>query len=68
EPVNIGSVTICSGDYLLADRDGVVIIPGDIAERVVHETEQTMQTENKVRTAILSGVDPVEAYERYGKF
>jgi hypothetical protein len=35
---------------------------------VVTETERTMQTENKVRTAILSGVDPVEAYERYGTF
>lgn len=68
EPVNIGNVTICSGDYLLADRDGVVVIPADLAEAVVRETEQTMTTENKVRTAILAGVDPVEAYERYGKF
>jgi regulator of RNase E activity RraA len=68
EPVTIGAVTICSGDYLLADRDGVVIIPAKVAEEVVTETERTMQTENKVRTAILSGVDPVEAYERYGKF
>lgn len=68
EPVTIGAVTIRSGDYLLADRDGVVIVPADIAEEVVRQTEQTVLTENKVRTAILSGVDPVEAYERYGKF
>jgi hypothetical protein len=27
-----------------------------------------MQTENLVRKAILSGVDPREAYLRYGKF
>ena len=28
EPLTIGEVTIRTGDYLLADRDGVVIIPG----------------------------------------
>ena len=27
-----------------------------------------MQTEDKVREAILSGVDPQEAYLRHGKF
>ena len=35
QPVTIGDVTISTGDWLLADRDGVVIIPGKIAEQVV---------------------------------
>jgi len=68
EPVTIGEVTIRSGDYLLGDRDGVVIIPGDIAEAVVTKTEAVLQTENTVRTAILSGMDPQEAYLKFGKF
>ncbi len=68
EPVTIGEVTICTGDYLLADRDGVVIIPGKIAAEVVAKTEAVLQTENKVRTAILSGMDPQEAYLKFGKF
>ena len=68
EPVTIGDVTICTGDYLLADRDGVVIIPGRIAADVVARTEQVLQTENKVRTAILGGMDPQEAYLKFGKF
>ena len=68
EPITIGEVTICSGDYLLADRDGVVIIPGALAEEVVRKTEEVMQTENKVRSAILSGMDPQEAYLTFGKF
>ncbi|HEV8644032.1 MAG TPA: RraA family protein [Burkholderiales bacterium] len=68
EPVTIGEVTISSGDWLLADRDGVVIIPGKIAEEVVTKTEQVLQTENKVRSAILGGMDPQEAYLKYGKF
>ena len=68
EPITIGEVTISSGDYLIGDRDGVVIIPGAIAEDVVTRTEAVMQTENKVRTAILGGMDPQEAYLKFGKF
>ena len=68
EPIAIGDVTVCSGDFLIGDRDGVVIIPGAIADQVVAKTEDVMQTENKVRTAILGGMDPQEAYLKFGKF
>jgi regulator of RNase E activity RraA len=68
EPVTIGGVTISSGDWLLADRDGVVIIPGKIAQEVVTKTEQVLSTESKVRSAILGGMDPQEAYLKFGKF
>jgi regulator of RNase E activity RraA len=68
EPITIGAVTICDGDFLLGDRDGVVVIPRAVAEEAVTRTEQVVQTENKVRAAILGGMDPVEAYLKYGKF
>ena len=68
EPITIGEVTISSGDYLLADRDGVVVIPGKIADDVVKKTEDVLQTESRVRTAILGGMDPQEAYLKFGKF
>lgn len=64
----IGKVKIHTGDYVIADRDGIVIIPLAIVEEVINQTEKVLQTENRVRTAILKGVDPVEAYKRYGKF
>jgi regulator of RNase E activity RraA len=68
EPIVIGGVTIQTGDYVMADRDGVVIIPGDRIAGVVETVEEVLRTENKVRKAILQGVDPVEAYLRYRKF
>jgi regulator of RNase E activity RraA len=68
EPVTIGEVTVCTGDWLLADRDGVVIIPGAIAQQVVAKTEDVLQTESRVRSAILGGMDPQEAYLKFGKF
>ena len=68
DPISIGTVTICSGDWLIADRDGVVVIPGDITEQVVGETEKVMSTESEMRDAILAGMDPEQAYLKYGKF
>jgi len=68
EPVTIGDVTVTSGDYLLGDRDGVVIVPRAAAEEAVTRTEQVMATESDMRAALLGGMDPVAAYERYGKF
>ncbi|HZQ63370.1 MAG TPA: RraA family protein [Casimicrobiaceae bacterium] len=68
EPVTIGSCTICSGDYLLGDRDGVVIIPAAVIEDVVARTEEVVATESEMRRALIDGLDPVEAYLRYGKF
>lgn len=68
EPLTIGEVTIRTGDWLVADRDGVVVIPGEIAADVVTRTEEVLQQENRVRTAILSGMDPQEAYRKFGKF
>jgi regulator of RNase E activity RraA len=68
EPITIGAVTIRAGDYLLGDRDGVVIIPQAVAEEAVTRTEEVVATESDMRRALIGGMDPVEAYNRYGKF
>ncbi|HVJ75251.1 MAG TPA: RraA family protein [Casimicrobiaceae bacterium] len=67
-PIDIGGVTIATGDFLLADRDGVVIVPHAIADEVVRRTEEVMSTESDMRKALVGGMDPVEAYNTYGKF
>jgi regulator of RNase E activity RraA len=68
EPITIGTVTIAAGDYLLGDRDGVVVIPQSIAQEVVTRTEAVVATESDMRRALLGGMDPVEAYRTFGKF
>ena len=68
EPVTIGSVTIATGDYLLGDRDGVVIIPRALAAEVVAKTEEVVATESDMRRALIGGMDPIAAYNTYGKF
>lgn len=68
QPVTIGEVVIRNGDWILGDRDGVIVIPQEQIEAVLAETEQVATTENQVREAIRAGVDPVDAYLKYGKF
>jgi regulator of RNase E activity RraA len=68
EPVTIGAVTIATGDYVLGDRDGVVVIPAALVEEVVTRTEEVVATESDMRRALIGGMDPVAAYNKYGKF
>ena len=68
QPVTIGSVTICSGDFIIADMDGAVIIPQKVAEEVIQKTEEVMITESEMRKAILNGMDPEQAYLKFRKF
>ena len=68
EPIQIGEVAIHTGDYVVADRDGIVIVPAEKAEEVTVETEKVLRTESLVRKAILQGEDPQQAYLKHGKF
>lgn len=66
--IRIGDVDIAPGDYLLGDRDGMIRVPAAIVEEVIALSEKAIATENLVRTGILSGMDPQQAYLTYGKF
>ena len=67
-PIKIGKAKIAPHDYLLADRDGIVILPRERAAEIVNAAGVAMGTENQIRTAILGGLDPQEAYLKFGKF
>lgn len=66
--IRIGDVVIAPGDYLHGDRDGLMRVPARLVEEVIEKAKAAMTTENKVRSAILSGVDPQQAYLQFGKF
>ncbi len=68
EPIEIGGVVIRTGDFLLADMDGAVVIPAGSTDEVIGEAERLMTTESEMRRAIMSGMDPSEAYLRFGVF
>ena len=68
EPITIGDVSIQTGDYILGDRDGVVVIPASSASDVAKRVDEVMNTENELRNMILDGMDPQEAYIKYQRF
>ena len=53
-------------DSLIADRDGVVVISAALARDTV--TEAMTRSESAMRKAILSGMDPLQAYLKHRKF
>src|SRR5579863_1516593 len=68
EAITIGRLTIRPGDYIMGDRDGLVLIPAAAVEECIARVEEVISTESLVRKAILEGVDPKEAYLKYGRF
>jgi regulator of RNase E activity RraA len=66
--VVIGGVVVAPGDWMVGDRDGLVIIPGGWVEEVLGEAEAKVATENDIRESVRGGTLPLEAYERYGTF
>ena len=68
EPVTIGSARVVPGDWVVGDEDGVVVVPADVAARVLEAAETKTGTENEIRRAVADGMSPLEAYERYGTF
>jgi regulator of RNase E activity RraA len=67
-PIDIGRVHIEPGDYIVGDRDGVLVIPQAVIEKVVTKAEGVVKTENLVRKSILKGMHPVDAYRKFGRF
>ena len=68
EQIQIGDTIINNNDYVMADIDGVVIIPQNNVEDVLQKSEKLINTESQVRKAIREGMDPQEAYIKYSVF
>ena len=50
-----GSVKIRSGDFILGDADGVVVLPQEYARQIINDAEIHMRAEADIKTAIEAG-------------
>lgn len=66
--VTVGGVRVAPGDWVLGDRDGIAVIPGEILLEVVERAEAKVSTENEIRDAVRAGMLPLDAFERFGTF
>jgi len=67
-PIKIGNVIMNPGDFIVGDMDGLVVVPKDMVEEVLVESEEVISREKKIRQAINSGMSLKEVNEKYGGF
>jgi regulator of RNase E activity RraA len=62
------TVTVRPGDFVMADRDGVVVVPAPLVGAVLAAAEHLEEVEGHIRAALLEGEDREAVYRRYPKF
>jgi 4-hydroxy-4-methyl-2-oxoglutarate aldolase len=65
-PIKCGGVSVEAGDFVLADYDGVVIVPRAAAEGAIRAAEEKVAGENMVREKLAGGMPVWEAFRTYG--
>ncbi len=51
-PVSIGGVLVCPGDVIVADGDGIVVVPRYVAEKVAIEARKVLEGDKKGRRSL----------------
>jgi len=64
--IEIEGVRIAPGDLIFGDREGVLVIPSEVAAEAIEAALEKASTENRVATAIRGGMGAREAFETFG--
>ena len=62
-PITIGDVVIHAGDIVVADRDGIAVVPADRFGAVLAAALEREQKESRMREAIARGATTVDLLE-----
>jgi len=54
-PIRIGGVSIFTGDWLVGDEDGIVVIPQKKAVEIANRAMDVLERENRIREEIKAG-------------
>jgi 4-hydroxy-4-methyl-2-oxoglutarate aldolase len=65
-PIECGGVRVEQGDLVLADYDGVVVVPAAVADEVITLAEEKVAGENLVRSKLAEGMPVWDAFRTYG--
>jgi regulator of RNase E activity RraA len=64
--VEIDGVRFEPGALVIADVDGVVVVPREVEKQAIRRAWEMVHAENVTRDAIKGGMKAVAAYEKYG--
>jgi len=62
--VQLGHAVVRPGDLVVADENGVVVVPQERIEEVLTIAQECANAEERLRNWISQGVDPLEAHQR----
>jgi len=65
-PVQCGGVLVNSGDLIMGDYDGVVVVPKKIEKEVLELAFEKVFKEKMTRQELLEGELLREVYDKYG--
>ncbi|MES1169756.1 MAG: RraA family protein [Leifsonia sp.] len=66
EAVALGGVLVHPGDLIVADLDGVVVVPSALEQTVLRLAFEKVAGEGEVRHALRGGMPTAEAFAKYG--
>lgn len=64
--VSLGDVRVASGDYIVADADGVLVVPAARAAEVFERALRTRAVEEQILSAAMAGTPLREARREFG--
>jgi 4-hydroxy-4-methyl-2-oxoglutarate aldolase len=65
-PIEVDGVRVDPGDFIFADRDGVLVVPRRVEQEVFERAIEKARAEKVVRKAIEGGMASTEAFRKYG--
>lgn len=65
-PIVCGGIRVYPGDLVYGDCDGVVVVPGEMADEVITLAWEKVRGENTVREELRAGASVVETFSKYG--
>lgn len=68
KPIMLGLTEIVPGDVVVADMDGIIVVPRELALDVLLRAEEQNRKERGWRDIIASGLTPGEVVRRGGRF
>lgn len=66
EPVRCGEVLVHPGELVFADFDGIVVVPGEVEERVVALAHKRVEKESLTREELRQGATLRDVFAKYG--
>ena len=66
QPILAGGVAVADGDLVLADQDGVVVVPAALEEDVVGQALEKVASETTIRDVLRQGTSIRKVFDEHG--